>query len=318
MLTTIERTGRRMKISEKFTAPAPPPARASARPAWSRDLDGRFVLQAVLAAGDDLVAGVQALGDFDAAAVAAADGDEDLLGDELRRAALRRGGGDGVAGLALGACRRNRIGRRCDVDVVAVEAGHDRRLRQRDDVVFRRQIDAHGEELAGADRAVRVVDLRLHGDEARAGVGLRVDADDAAVEIEVRFFLTEARGLVHLQRDRRLFGDREVDLHAVEILQRDDDGADGDVLADVDAGDAERAGERRLDRLLIDDRLRALARRLGDAELGLDGVEVGLRDEALAAQCLRAFELCARRGVEFARAAVMSARSTESSICTSS
>jgi hypothetical protein len=73
-------------------------------------------------------------------------------------------------------------------------------LRQRDDVRFRGEIHADGEELSGADLPVRVVDLRLHRNEARRGVGLRVDANDATVQVQVRFFLTKACGLVHLQR----------------------------------------------------------------------------------------------------------------------
>jgi len=47
-----------------------------------------------------------------------------------------------------------------------------------------------------------------------------------------------------------LFRNREVDTHHVGVLQRGDDRAGGQILAEIDFGDADNAGKRSLDRLL--------------------------------------------------------------------
>ena len=140
--------------------------------------------------GDHRLAAFQAVDDLDQIALAAADLHEGLARHQLFLGALRPGRAEQprprLSHRRAGGGFRSATGRLLllfghDVDVVAVEAGHDRGLRQRDDVRHRGQLDAHARELAGAQLAVGVLHLGPHGHEARLRVDLRVDADDAAL-----------------------------------------------------------------------------------------------------------------------------------------
>ena len=64
----------------------------------------------------------------------------------------------------------------------------------------------------------------------------------------------------------------EIDKHRIERLERDDGGAGGDVLAQIDLSHAELPGEGRADGFLVDHRL--LRRHLGTG--GLERAEIAV------------------------------------------
>src|SRR5690606_8954578 len=102
------------------------------------------VAKSVLAGVHDHVANVEPAGDLDDTTLAAAKRHEDLLdGVELFFA---------FGGLFFGWLEA--------VDVVAVEAGDDGCLRNRNDVLFSRQLDANARELTRVQLAFRIGDLR--------------------------------------------------------------------------------------------------------------------------------------------------------------
>ena len=140
-------------------------------------------------------------------------------------------------------------------------------------------------------RLAGVVDLGAHGDEAAVGVDLRLDGGDAPGELGVADLGRDGHRHADLDQPDVLLGHREVDPHAVEVLQRRVDGAGVDELADVDLRDADGAAERRLEALLVHHRgeLDHLAAGAGGA--GLGDVEVVDRGHAALAQLACALEL---------------------------
>ena len=167
---TIVRTGRRMKISEKFMRRSVLPERQGCRIGLVVDDHRHVVGELVLAGGDDRLSGLHTLGDLDHVALTPAELDEDLARHELRLGARlpcgcagvrRRSAGASRGGGSLGGLirRRLRVGLLHHVDVVAVEAGHDAGLRQRDHVGDLRQRDAHADELTGPQLAVGILDF---------------------------------------------------------------------------------------------------------------------------------------------------------------
>ena len=163
--------------------------------------------------------------------------------------------------------RGSRSGRRDDVDVVAVEARDDGRLRQRDDILDGRQLDADAGELAGTEVAVGVLDLGPDGNEARLRVDLRIDADDLALVGEARppsartspaapSSLSPSSCSGTVKSTRIVSSCCSVAMTVPGCTY----------CSDIDARNADRAGERRLDRLLVEHRLDLCQRRLGGSE----------------------------------------------------
>ena len=265
---TVERTGRWMKVAE-IIVPA----------AWRRALrrvDGvvdhhrHAVEQPVLPGSDHLVAGGDAFLDLDEAACPAPGLDEDLVDHEPLR--LRRGwrGCHRFARCGVGRrCRSRRCRRLHHIDVVAVEAGHHGGVRQRDRAVLDRQLDLDLNELSGGQPVLRVGDLGADGDETARGIDLGVDADDAAGKGELAVAQAEADRLADVKLAKPLLGNVEVGAEGLEVLERSDDGARSQVLPGLDAGDADRAAERRPKLLLPEKRLELLdlCRRSGGGRL---------------------------------------------------
>ena len=182
----------------------------------------------------------------------------------------------GLAGRGLSGGRRRR--RRCLddlVDVVAVEAHHHGRLRQRDHARLLVEVGAHAGELARPELAIGIVDDRPDGDQARLGIDLRIDAGDRALEIEMAFGQPDAHRLAQPEIRQLLLGNGEIDPHPAQVLERRDRLSRLDVLADVDLRDAGDAGERRQDGLLRHARVDLLGHALGQGELVLRGLQVG-------------------------------------------
>ncbi len=120
--------------------------------------------------------------------------------------------------------------------------------------------------MAGAKLIVRVVDFCLHFHQPGGGIDLGVDADDLALVRKVALLQSDPHCLADGKLLQILLGYGEVDLHPLQILQGRDDRARGDVLAEIDAHDADRAGEGRIDLLLVDLRLHLF-------KLGARGIE---------------------------------------------
>jgi len=97
---------------------------------------------------------------------------------------------------------------------------------------------------------IRILHFGAHGNETGSRVDLRIDADNLARKVERVRRRTDLDGLPELDGRQRLFRNREVDTHHVGVLQRGDDRAGRQVLAEIDFGDADNAGKRSLDRLL--------------------------------------------------------------------
>ena len=89
-----------------------------------------------------------------------------------------------------------------------------------------------------------------------------------------------------LHRDRladadlidRLLRHEEIHVDRIERLQRHDDGAGAEILAEIDGADAEVAGERRAQHFLVEDRLLLGDLRLGVLQVGRVGIERRLAD----------------------------------------
>ena len=173
-----------------------------------------------------------------------------------------------------------------DIDRVAVEVRGHRRLRQRDHRRLDRLLHAHPQELAGVDLPVRLLDHGAHADEAGVRVDLRLDRDDLAVELGAADLGRDDHRHADLDEPDLLLGDREVDPHGVDVLQRRIDRAGLDVAADLELRDADHARERCLERLLLEHglQLQDFGRRVG--HIGARHVEVGDRHDAALAQRL--------------------------------
>ena len=73
------------------------------------------------------------------------------------------------------------------VDVTEVHVSPDSRH-----ALVKVEVSGDEQELAGPQRFIGVVDHRSHGDQARLGIDLRVDARDRALEVEVTLGQAEA------------------------------------------------------------------------------------------------------------------------------
>ena len=87
-----------------------------------------------------------------------------------------------------------------------------------------------------------------------------------------------------------LLGNREFDAHRVEILQRRVKGSGRDVFADVDLRDADHAGERRFEGLLLQDRLQLVDLGVRVGRVGARDVEIGDRGDAAGPERLDALQ----------------------------
>ena len=113
----------------------------------------------------------------------------------------------------------------------------------------------------------------MPGSSRRSGIGQgRLDPHHAGRRVDLRLDRGDL-ALEHLGRDRRrraarpaaptatedavLLGQGEVGVELVEVGQRHQRVAGADILAELDPAQAELAAERRLDQLLVDDRLAA-------------------------------------------------------------
>ncbi len=150
-----------------------------------------------------------------------------------------------------------------DEDEVAIEAGRQRRLRQRQHVVFLGQFDAHLHELARRQLAFGVGDLARTVTSRLAGSILgsmprMLPANGISPPPNA-----QPHRLVDLQQRQLLFGNREVDPHRVQVLQGHHGGAGRQILAEVDFRDTHRAAERRRQLLLVEHRLQLVHLRGG-------------------------------------------------------
>ena len=76
----------------------------------------------------------------------------------------------------------------------------------------------------------------------------------------------------------RLLRHEEIEKDRIERLQRDDDRSGAEILAEVDGANAEVAGKRRAQNLLVEDRLLLGHLRLGVLQIGGVGIQGGLAD----------------------------------------
>ena len=196
--------------------------------------------------------------DFHQPARAAAGGDEDL-GHLQGRGAVFGGFGpfDGAD----------------EIDVIAVKAGRDGGLRQGDHALFGGQFHEDADELAGGQLALRIGDRAAQRDKAGGRIDARVDAGDRAVKGLIQPFDPHLKRLTHGEKRQVLFRQAEIDAHGAKVLQRGHDGAGGDILAQIDAGQADGARERRREAALFQHGGGAGELRLGGAGGGLGGVE---------------------------------------------
>ena len=130
-------------------------------------------------------------------------------------------------------------------------------------------------ELPGAQRSPGVVHHRLHRDQPRGGIDLGVDAGDGALEVEMILAEAQAHRLAQLDLRQLLLRNGEIDPHLAEVLQGRDCRAGRQELAGIDLGNADGAGERRLDRLLLERRLDLRQGTLRLVELVLRRLQIG-------------------------------------------
>jgi len=173
----------------------------------------------------------------------------------------------GCGGLPV-ALRRRALGPGDHVHQVAVRVEADRGLRHHHHVAGLAQREADPGEGARAQRAVGVGQGGAHGEVAGAGVHRRFDRRHLGLEAAVG-------KRVHAQADpgadghlaHALLGQGEVHVDRIQGLQADHRVTRVEVLAQVDAAEAQHAVERRADGLLRDQG----ALRLGPGA-GLGGV----------------------------------------------
>src|SRR5690606_18471454 len=173
---------------------------------------------------------------------------------------------------------------------------HDRRDRDRDDLLALGQHDLHPQKHAGTQRVGPFGQAGAHLDVARLGVEGGLDgADGAFGERRAPAFFVGAHHHPELHLIEVPLRQAEIDEGRLRRLERGALRAGREVLSEVDLADAELAAERRPDHLAGD--------------LGFDGgnvsaqalvrrlvvVELGLRDDALSGERARARQLGLRQ-----------------------
>ena len=170
-------------------------------------------------------------------------------------------------------------------DRIAVGGIADRSIRNRQNIFFLRQLDLNVGKHAGSEQLFRICELGPDAETPAADLDARVDRDDLAGEPLARPGLyADLDHLPFADPGQLALGQREIGVDRVERLQRHDRRARAQVLAEIDAPDAEAAVERCADALLVEQRLLRGDLGLRVIECGTGLVEIGLGDRFLAHQ----------------------------------